>query len=573
MDVVVTGSSGLIGTALKGALEGAGHRMVPMVRSQASGERIHWDPDRGEIDSGGLEGVGAVVHLAGEGIGNRRWNDAHKAKVKESRRRGTSLLAETLAKLDKAPKVLVSGSAVGYYGDRGDEVLTESSRPGSDFLAEVCTAWEAAAAPAKEAGIRVAHIRTGIVLSGRGGVLPKMLLPFKFGVGGKLGSGEQWMSWIALEDEVGAIVHLLGDEAPARALQPHGSQPGHQRRHDEGDRGGARTARPHPGAGLRPQGRARAGRWRRSCSSSASGRCRPGCSTRATRSPSRTRRCAPGRAHRGGGQGQLQVGQQGQDRGDDGHAEERGDDVVDNAAGGLATVDQAAVGFDPEAAALEAAELAAVAGGDQQGGRVVEDDLAPLGDPGLRPSAPGPAPWPPAWPAGGRRGGWRRWRRAARSPPRGRQDGRGRLGVGAEVVLHGPELAAVLDRAEGAAHDRELRRADLGGRHSRHVGQWPDGEERLGAGRRHGVNDRPLGAESGAPRPARPRRRTTVTEPEVDPGGGQQTRRPRPPGAQGRGRPWKRRPARPTGGPRRPADATASSTLVPMSVSIHRRTG
>ncbi len=218
MDVAVTGSSGLIGTALKGALHAAGHRLVPMIRSREAGEGIYWDPDRGEIDSAGLEGVGAVVHLAGEGIGNRRWNDQHKAKVKESRRVGTTLLAETLAKLGKPPRVLVSGSAVGYYGDRGDEVLTESSRPGSDFLAEVCTAWEAATAPAKEAGIRVAHIRTGIVLSGRGGVLPKMLTPFKFGVGGKLGSGRQWMSWIALEDEVGAIAHLLGDDGAAGAF-------------------------------------------------------------------------------------------------------------------------------------------------------------------------------------------------------------------------------------------------------------------------------------------------------------------------------------------------------------------
>ncbi len=218
MDVVVTGSSGLIGSALKGALERAGHRMIPMVRSAASGDAIHWDPDRGEIDSGALEGVGAVVHLAGEGIGARRWNDEHKARVKDSRTRGTSLLAQTLAKLNKAPSVLVSGSAVGYYGDRGDEVLTETSRPGNDFLADVCTAWEAAAAPAKEAGIRVAHIRTGIVLSGRGGVLPRMIMPFKFGVGGKLGSGRQWMSWISLEDEVGAILHLLGDDSLAGAF-------------------------------------------------------------------------------------------------------------------------------------------------------------------------------------------------------------------------------------------------------------------------------------------------------------------------------------------------------------------
>ncbi|HET9770531.1 MAG TPA: TIGR01777 family oxidoreductase [Acidimicrobiia bacterium] len=213
MDVVVTGSSGLVGSALKGALERAGHRMVPMVRSQPSGDAVHWDPDRGEIDAKALEGVGAVVHLAGEGIGARRWNDEHKARVKDSRTRGTGLLAATLAQLDRAPKVLVSGSAVGYYGDRGDEVLTETSRPGSDFLAEVCTAWEGAAAPARDAGIRVAHIRTGIVLSGRGGVLPRMITPFKFGVGGKLGSGRQWMSWISLEDEVAAIVHLLGDES------------------------------------------------------------------------------------------------------------------------------------------------------------------------------------------------------------------------------------------------------------------------------------------------------------------------------------------------------------------------
>jgi uncharacterized protein (TIGR01777 family) len=214
MDVVVTGASGLIGSALKSELEGAGHRLVPMTRS-TGGDGIRWDPDAGVIDSGGLEGVGAVVHLAGEGIGNKRWNDEQKAKIRDSRVRGTTLLAETLAKLSKPPKVLLSGSAVGFYGDRGDEVLTESSRPGGGFLADLCVAWEAAAGPAKEAGIRVSHLRTGIVLAGSGGVLPKMLTPFKLGVGGKLGSGSQWMSWVAIEDEVGAIVHLLGDDAPA----------------------------------------------------------------------------------------------------------------------------------------------------------------------------------------------------------------------------------------------------------------------------------------------------------------------------------------------------------------------
>ena len=218
MDVVVSGSSGLIGTALGAALRRAGHRMVPMVRSSPAGDAIGWDPDQGRIDAGGLEGVGAVVHLAGEGIGSKRWNDAQKARIRDSRVRGTALLAGTLATLNRPPKVILSGSAVGYYGDRGDEVLTESSRAGDGFLAEVCAAWEAAAAPAREAGIRVSHLRTGIVLSADGGALPRMLMPFRLGVGGRLGSGSQWMSWISLDDEAGAIVHLLGDDAPAGAV-------------------------------------------------------------------------------------------------------------------------------------------------------------------------------------------------------------------------------------------------------------------------------------------------------------------------------------------------------------------
>ena len=218
MDVVVTGSSGLIGTALRPALERAGHRMVPMLRGGGGGEALRWDPAQGRIDAGGLEGAGAVVNLAGESIGAKRWSEDQKARIRDSRVRGTTLLAETLAKLNRPPNVLVSGSAVGYYGDRSDEVLTESSRPGDGFLAEVAGAWEAATVPAGEAGIRVHHIRTGIVLSGRGGALAQMLRPFKLGVGGKLGTGRQWMSWISLEDEVGAIVHLLGDVAPAGAV-------------------------------------------------------------------------------------------------------------------------------------------------------------------------------------------------------------------------------------------------------------------------------------------------------------------------------------------------------------------
>lgn len=211
MDVVVSGSSGLIGGALTTALAGAGHRVVRLTRGGGQGPGTHgWDPEAGTVDAAGLEGVGAVIHLAGEGIGARRWNEAHKARVLDSRVKGTTLLAETLIKLDRPPATWLSASAVGYYGDRGDESLTESSPPGTGFLADVCQAWEASTAPAQAAGIRVAHLRTGIVLSAQGGALAKMLRPFKLGAGGRMGSGRQWMSWISLADEVGAIVHLLG---------------------------------------------------------------------------------------------------------------------------------------------------------------------------------------------------------------------------------------------------------------------------------------------------------------------------------------------------------------------------
>jgi uncharacterized protein (TIGR01777 family) len=222
VDVVVTGSSGLIGSALGPVLARAGHRMIPLVRSASNkSDGLLWDPQKGTIDAAGLEGINAVVNLAGEGIGEKRWNDAQKARIRDSRIKGTRLLAETLAKLQQPPTVLVSGSAVGYYGDRGDEILTEASPPGTGFLAELSRDWEAATAPAEAAGIRVAHLRTGIVLAAGGGALKKMLTPFKLGLGGKLGSGRQWMSWIAIDDEVGAIVHLLGDgTATATAPTP-----------------------------------------------------------------------------------------------------------------------------------------------------------------------------------------------------------------------------------------------------------------------------------------------------------------------------------------------------------------
>ena len=210
MDVLVTGSHGLIGSALIPRLRADGHRVARLVRgAPEGGDDVRWDPRAGTIDAAGLEGIDAVVHLAGAGIGDKKWTDDRKHLILESRTEGTSLLANTLAGLARTPSVLLSGSAIGVYGNRGDEVLTEASAPGNGFTAEVCAAWEEATAPAEQAGIRVAHLRTGIVLSTHGGALGRMLPPFKVGIGGRMGSGKQYMSWIAIDDEVGAIRHLL----------------------------------------------------------------------------------------------------------------------------------------------------------------------------------------------------------------------------------------------------------------------------------------------------------------------------------------------------------------------------
>lgn len=211
MDIAITGASGLIGRALSDALRSAGHRPLPLVRRDpAPGEdAVRWDPAAGTIDAASLEGVGAVVHLAGEGIAEKRWNEAQKRRILDSRVDGTTLLSTTLAGLNRPPGVLLSGSAIGYYGERGDEELTEASDPGDLFISDVCRAWEAATAPAEAAGIRVAHLRTGIVLDAHGGALAKTLPLFRFGLGGRLGSGRQWWSWIGIADEVGAIVFLL----------------------------------------------------------------------------------------------------------------------------------------------------------------------------------------------------------------------------------------------------------------------------------------------------------------------------------------------------------------------------
>jgi uncharacterized protein len=207
--VVVTGSSGLIGTALVTALKGRGDEVTRLVRHTPATGEARWDPDAGEIDAAALEGQDAVVHLAGVGIGDHRWRDEHKRAVLDSRVKGTTLLSRTLAALTDKPRVLASSSAIGYYGLRGDEVLTEDATSGTGFLAEVCEQWELATAPAEDAGVRVVHLRTGLVLSPEGGALKQMLLPFKLGVGGRIGSGRQWWSWISIDDEVGAILHLI----------------------------------------------------------------------------------------------------------------------------------------------------------------------------------------------------------------------------------------------------------------------------------------------------------------------------------------------------------------------------
>jgi hypothetical protein len=211
MDVAITGSHGLIGRALAASLEGDGHRVVPMVRSGPAGGSVAWDPDEGIIDAAALEGVDAVVHLAGEGIASRPWTAAQKRRIHDSRSRGTALLAGALAGLERPPSVLVSGSAMGIYGDRGDEVLDEAAPTGDDFLAGVCRDWEAGTAAAEEAGIRTAHIRTSLVLARTGGALGAQLPVFKLGLGGKAGRGDQWMSWITLADEVRAIRHAIDE--------------------------------------------------------------------------------------------------------------------------------------------------------------------------------------------------------------------------------------------------------------------------------------------------------------------------------------------------------------------------
>jgi uncharacterized protein (TIGR01777 family) len=218
--IAISGSGGLVGSAFAAALAGEGHRVVRLVRrASAQGpDEVAWDPAAGRIDAAGLEGVDAVVHLAGENIASRRWSAARKERIRTSRVEGTRLVAGAVAGLARPPRVLVNASAIGYYGDRGDELLEEGSAPGSGFLAETCVAWEAATAPARQAGLRVVSLRIGIVLSAAGGALGRMLVPFRLGLGGRIGDGRQFMSWVALDDLVGIIRRCVLDDTLAGAI-------------------------------------------------------------------------------------------------------------------------------------------------------------------------------------------------------------------------------------------------------------------------------------------------------------------------------------------------------------------
>ncbi|MET0344036.1 MAG: TIGR01777 family oxidoreductase [Polyangiales bacterium] len=222
--IAITGASGFVGSALAAFLRARGDRVRPMVRpGRRAEDGIAWDPAGGQVDEAALAEVDAIVHLAGENVGDGRWTAAKKQRIRDSRVDGTSLLAGALARMAKRPAVWVSGSAVGFYGDRGDARVDESASMGNDFLAEVTRAWEAAAAPARAVGVRVVHPRMGLVLAPHGGALAKMLLPFKLGLGGKLGSGTQGMSWIALNDAVRALVHLVDTaalEGPVNVTAP-----------------------------------------------------------------------------------------------------------------------------------------------------------------------------------------------------------------------------------------------------------------------------------------------------------------------------------------------------------------
>ena len=229
MKILVSGSTGFIGSALLPSLTSAGHHITRLIRSGTpklggTSPAITWNPDLEELNPSSLEGFDAVIHLAGENIAGGRWNPRRKSSIRESRTKGTRLLSQALGGLGHPPKVFISASAIGYYGNRGDERLNEKSPPGEDFLAVVCQEWEQATVVAAKAGIRIVNPRIGMVLSPKGGALAKLLTPFRLGVGGVVGDGNQYMSWIELDDLVGVFQHALAShqlQGPVNAVSPN----------------------------------------------------------------------------------------------------------------------------------------------------------------------------------------------------------------------------------------------------------------------------------------------------------------------------------------------------------------
>ncbi len=224
MKIAITGASGLIGSALTPSLRADGHEVIRLVRrAAAAADEVSWDPVGGTVDLVGLSGTDAVIHLAGAGVGDHRWTDSYKRQILQSRRMGTDTIARAVAALEPTPTVLVSASAIGYYGDTGDAPVDETGPKGRGFLADVVEQWEEAADPARAAGVRVVHPRTGLVVSADGGAWGRMLPLFRLGVGGRLGSGRQWWSFITLADQVNAVKRLVDSDltGPVNLTAPH----------------------------------------------------------------------------------------------------------------------------------------------------------------------------------------------------------------------------------------------------------------------------------------------------------------------------------------------------------------